>query len=55
MYQFPYKLFTYPIVQTIYKDSQQGDAFYSYKNIFCDYDVLIGNQLFTPSISLFHP
>lgn len=52
---FPYKPFTYPIIQTIYKDSLQGDAFYSYKNIFCNYDVLIGNQLHLPSISLFNP
>lgn len=48
-------MFTYPIIQTIYKDSEKGDAFYTYKNIFAHYDVVIGNHLEKPSISLFHP
>lgn len=55
VYCFPYRPLTYPIIQTIYKDSQKGDAFDTYKKVFSSYDVLIGNQLHRPSISLFHP
>lgn len=55
VYTFPYKPLTYPIIQTIYKDSEKGDALLSYKTLFSNYDVLIGNQLHLPSISVLHP
>lgn len=55
VYQFPYKMFTYPIIQTIYKDSKKGDALYTYKHEFINYDVILANHLHHPSISLLNP
>lgn len=45
VYEFPTNLLAYPAFQVLKKDSEEGDAFKTFKQLYNDYDVVIGNSL----------
>lgn len=55
VYMFPYNPFGFSVINTLFKDSESGDGYRSFKTKFANYDILVGNALTTPVISLLSP
>lgn len=55
VYEFPTNLLGYPTLQILKKESEEGDAFKTFKQLYSTYDVVISNSITSIEVVLTTP
>ena len=55
VYELPSNFLAYPGFQIILRDSQKGDAFLTLKQLYRDFDIVVGNSINSIEFTLASP